>query len=42
MMELVRGALSGAKNTSAASPDGVGYKLIKMICHTRLGIEVLG
>ena len=41
VMEWVRGALSGTKNNSAASPDGVGYRLIKAVRDTRLGTEVL-
>ena len=42
VMEWVRSALSGTKNNSAPGPDGVGYRLIKAVLDTRLGIEVLG
>ena len=42
VMEWVRGALSGTKNNSAAGPDEVGYRLIKAVRDTKLGIEVLG
>ena len=41
-MEWVRRALSGTKNNSAAGPDGVGYRMIKAVRDTKLGIEVLG
>ena len=41
-MEWVRSALSGTENNSAAGPDGVGYRLIKAVRDTELGIEVLG
>ena len=42
VMEWVRSALSGTKNNSAAGPEGVGYRIIKAISDTKLGIEVLG
>ena len=42
VMEWVRNALSGMKNNSAAGPDGVGYRMIKAVHDTKLGIEVLG
>ena len=42
VMGWVRDALSGTRNNFAASPDGVGYKLIKAIWDTKLGTEVLG
>ena len=42
VMEWVCDALSGTKNNSAASPDGVGYRLIKAVRDTRLGNELLG
>ena len=42
VMEWVCDALSGTKNNSPASPDGVGYRLIKAIRDTRLGSELLG
>ena len=42
VMRWVRDALSRTKNNSAAGPDGVGYKLIKMVRDTKLGSEVLG
>ena len=42
VMEWVRGTLSRTKNNPAASPDGVGYRLIKAVRDTRLGTEVLG
>ena len=42
VMGWVRAALSGMKNNSAAGPDGVGYRLIKLVLDTRLGTEVLG
>ena len=42
VMEWVRGALSGTKNNSAASPDGMGYRLIKAVRDPGLGTEVLG
>ena len=42
VMEWVCSALSGTKNNSAAGPDGVGYRLIKVVWDTKLGIEVLG
>lgn len=41
-MWWVRGALSGTKNNSAASPNGVRYRLIKAIQDTRQGTEVFG
>ena len=42
VMEWVCGALSGTKNNSAAGPNGVGYRMIKAVRDTKLGIEVLG
>ena len=42
VMEWVRSALSGTKNNSAAGPDGVGYRMIKAVRETKLGIELLG
>ena len=42
LKERVRDALSGTNNNSGASPDGVGYRLIKAIRDTRLGNELLG
>ena len=42
VMEWVHSALSGTKNNSAAGPDGVGYRMIKAVRDTKLGIEVLG
>ena len=42
VMGWVRSTLSGTKNNSAAGPDGVGYRLIKAVRDTRLGIELLG
>ena len=42
VMEWVNSALSGTKNNSAAGPDGVGYRMIKAVRDTKLGIEVLG
>ena len=42
VIEWVHYALSGTKNNSAAGPDGVGYRLIKAVQDTRLGIELLG
>lgn len=41
VMGWVRHALAGTKNSSAAGPDEVGYKLIKTVRDTRLGDEVL-
>ena len=34
-------ALSGTRNNSAASPDGIGYRLLKTVRNTRLGTKVL-
>ena len=42
LKERVRDALSVTKNNSGASPDRVGYRLIKAIRDTRLGNELLG
>ena len=42
VMEWVHSALSGTRNNSAAGPDGVGYRMIKAVRDTKLGIEVLG
>ena len=42
LKERVRDTLSGTNNNSGASPDGVGYRLIKAIRDTRLGNELLG
>ena len=42
VMEWFSSALTGTKNNSAAGPDGVGYRLIKAVRDTKLGIEVLG
>ena len=42
VLEWVQSALSGTKNNSAAGPDGVGYRMIKAVRETKLGIEVLG
>ena len=42
VMEWVCSALSGTKNNSAAGPDGVGYRMIKVVHDMKLGIEVLG
>ena len=42
VMQWVRNALSLTKNNSASGPDGVGYKLIKMVRDMKLGSEVLG
>ena len=42
VMEWVCSALSGTKNNSAAGPNGVGYRMIKAVRDTKLGIEVLG
>ena len=42
VMEWVRSVLSGMKNNSAAGPDGVGYRMIKAVRDTKLGMEVLG
>ena len=42
VMEWVRSALSGTKNNSAAGPDGIGYRMIKAVRDTKLGMEVLG
>ena len=41
VMEWVPSALSGTENNSAAGPDGVGYRLIKGVQDTELGIKVL-
>ena len=42
VMEWVRSALSGTKNNAAAGPDGIGYRMIKAVRDTKLGMEVLG
>ena len=42
VMEWVRSALSRTRNNSAAGTDGVGYRMIKAVRDTKLGIEVLG
>ena len=42
VMEWVRVALPGTKNNSAASLDGVGYRLIKAVRDTRLATKELG
>lgn len=42
VMGWVRDALAGTKNNSAAGPDGVGTRLIKVVWDTRLVTEVLG
>ena len=37
----IRNALSGTKNESAPGPDGICYRLIKMVVETRLGRELI-
>ena len=39
--EKVRGALRGTSNKSAPGPDGISYRLIKMVLDTRLGRELV-
>ena len=36
---MVLSAIRGTSNMSAAGPDGIGYRLIKLILETRLGKE---
>jgi len=39
--EEVRKALSKTSNSSAPGPDGIGYRLIKMVMRTKLGDELM-
>jgi len=39
--EEVRKALSGTSNSSAPGPDGIGYRLIKMVLGRKLGDELM-
>ena len=41
MEESVRRALIGTKNSSAPGPDGISYRLIKVIKDTPLGEELV-
>ena len=34
-------AIRGTSNTLAAGPDGIGYRLIKLVLGTRLGRELV-
>jgi len=34
-------ALSGTSNSSAPGPDGIGYRLIKLVMRTKVGKEVV-
>ena len=41
LKEMVLKAIRGTSNKSAAGPDGIGYRLIKMVLGTRLGMELV-
>ena len=41
LQERVLTAIRGTFNKSAAGPDGIGYRLIKVIAGTRLGRELV-
>ena len=38
---MVLKAIRGTSNRSAAGPDGIGYRLIKLVLGTRLGMELV-
>jgi len=40
--ELVRKAIAGTSNRSALGPDGIAYKLIKLVLNLKLGREHIG
>src|SRR6266576_4187650 len=41
MEDLIRTALRGTSNKSAAGPDRIGYRLIKAVIPTKLGDELI-
>ena len=41
LKEMVLRAIRGTSNKSAAGPDGIGYRLIKLVLGTRLGMELV-
>ena len=41
LKEMVLKAIQGTSSKSAAGPDGIGYRLIKLILGTRLGTELV-
>ena len=38
---MVLKAIQGTSNKSVAGPDGIGYRLIKLVLGTRLGLELV-
>lgn len=40
MMRRVKKAIKGTKNKSAAGPDGISWRLLKMIANTSLGRRI--